>query len=391
MDASFISISDPQRALEELRGETEAAVLAVLASGQYILGEATSEFEADACRYLRTSHAIGVSSGTDALLLALQALGVGPGDEVVTTSFSFIATATCIARLGARPVFVDIDPDTYQMDPEGLAAAITPRTRAIIAVHLYGHPAPMSRYLSIAGQADEPIAVVEDAAQAIGTVCRLDPETTGGSSELRMAGTIGLWGCFSFYPTKNLPACGEAGLMVTGQPAQAERARQLRNHGQDSGYHHVQLCGNSRLDAIQSAILQIRLAHLERWNENRRQNAALYNRVFTEAGLVDANAGVQLPPAIAAGEVANFHQYTLRASDRDGLQQTLRDQRIGSGVYYPLPLPFQPVFADLGYTEGEFPEAERAAREVLSLPVHQHLKSDEVERVAAAVVAYYRG
>lgn len=388
MDASFIPISHPQRALEELHAETERAVLDVLASGQYILGEATSAFEAEACRYLSTSHAIGVSSGTDALVIALQALDVGPGDEVITTSYSFIATATCIARLGARPVFVDIDPATYQMDPEVLAAAITPRTRAIITVHLYGHPAPMSRYMRAAETGDEPIALIEDAAQAIGTVCSVE-STAGGEAELRKAGSIGLFGCFSFYPTKNLPACGEAGLLVTGQPAQAERARQLRNHGQDSTYHHVRLCGNSRLDAIQSAILRVRLEHLDRWNDNRRSTAAFYNRAFTEAGLVGSE--VHLPPETANGEVANFHQYTLRVTGRDGLLQTLRDQGIGAGVYYPLPLPFQPVFADLGYQQGEFPEAERAAQEVLSLPSHQHLRSDEIERVAAAVVAYYRG
>ena len=356
-------------------------MLDVLESGQYILGPAVEKLEADFCRYLDTTHAIGVSSGTEALLLALGALNVGPGDEVVTTAYSFIASGTCIARCGARPVFADIDPDTYQMDPASLAAAITPRTRAIIAVHLYGHPAPMDEYLAIAREAsDEPIAVVEDAAQAIGTVCRVGPE-----GRPMKAGTIGLWGCFSFYPTKNLPACGEAGLMVTGQPHQAERARQLRVHGMDSQYHHVLLGGNARIDAIQAAILSVRLRHLDRWNDRRRENAAKYDALFEQSGL----EAIKRPPPVREGEVANYHQYTIRVPRRDELRAALGEKGISAGVYYPLALPLQPVFADLGYAEKDFPHASRASEEVLSLPIHQHLSPEEVERVAGEIVDFY--
>ena len=263
-EPTIVPMIDPKLAYEELREATDRAVLDVLRSGQYVLGERVATFEKEVASYIGTSDAIGVSSGTEALLLALQALDVGPNDEVVTTSFSFIASATCIARLGARPVFVDIDPVTYQMDPDALAAAVSPRTRAIIAVHLYGYPAPMTRYLDIANSQDEPIAVIEDAAQAIGTVC--DVESLRGP-RYQKAGSIGLFGCFSFYPTKNLPACGEAGLLTTSQPYQAERARQLRVHGMDDEYHHVLLSGNGRLDALQAAILSVRLAHLDRWNQ----------------------------------------------------------------------------------------------------------------------------
>ena len=376
---------DPKLAYEELREATDRAVLDVLRSGQYVLGERVATFEKEVASYIGTSDAIGVSSGTEALLLALQALDVGPNDEVVTTSFSFIASATCIARLGARPVFVDIDPVTYQMDPDALAAAVSPRTRAIIAVHRYGYPAPMTRYLDIANSQDEPIAVIEDAAQAIGTVC--DVESLRGP-RYQKAGSIGLFGCFSFYPTKNLPACGEAGLLTTSQPYQAERARQLRVHGMDDEYHHVLLSGNGRLDALQAAILSVRLAHLDRWNQRRVENASLYDRMLTESGVTNSGV-VQLPPAVKEGEVANYHQYTLRVQDRDKLRARLREKAIMTGVYYPLPLPHQPVFRELGYRPGDFPEAEKAAAEVISLPCHQHLYAHEIERIVAAIADFY--
>ena len=223
---------------------------------------------------------------------------------------------------------------------------------------------------------------MEDAAQAIGTVC------DGGGGEMRKAGTIGVWGCFSFYPTKNLPACGEAGLLVTGQPRQAERARQLRVHGMDSEYHHVLLGGNGRLDAIQAAILSVRLAHLDRWNQRRSENASLYDRLLADSG-VTATGQVQLPAPVKGDEVANYHQYTIRARDRDSLRDSLREKGVMTGVYYPLPLPHQPVFRELGYREGDFPEAERASREALSLPIHQHLGAHEVERVVAAIADFY--
>jgi dTDP-4-amino-4,6-dideoxygalactose transaminase len=303
----------------------------------------------------------------------------------VVPAFTFIASATVAARLGARPVFADIDPETYQMDPARLEAAMTPRTRAIIAVHLYGHPAPLEAYLRLAGAGTRPIPLIEDAAQAIGT--RLPG---AGGRRPAAAGTIGLWGCFSFYPTKNLPACGEAGLMVTADASRAGRARQLRTHGQTALYEHSLLGGNARLDALQAAILRARLPRLEQWNERRRAGAALYDRLFTESGILGRREEIRLPPRAAAGGVANYHQYTLRVPEREALRAYLLERGIHTGIYYPTPVPFQPVFAYLKHRPGDFPQAERAAREVLSLPIHQHLSAGAIERVAGAVVDFYK-
>lgn len=378
-----ISIVSPRSTFEELRLETERAVLELLASGDYILGHQVAAFEKEVSAYLGTPHAVGVSSGTEALLVALEELGIGHGDEVITTPFTFIATATVVARLGARPKFVDIDPRTFQMSPIGLAEALTARTKAVLCVHLYGHPAPVEEYLRAIRDTGRDVPLLEDAAQALGTVCQVDGKPV-------KAGTAGLWGTFSFYPTKNLPACGEAGLMVTSDPVRAERARQLRSHGQDAPYRHQLLGGNARLDGIQAAILRVRLPHLEAWNSRRRANAALYDRLFEESGLLTLEEGVALPPEAGDGEIANWHQYTLRARRRDELKAFLLERQIQTGVYYPIPVPFQPVFAGLGHRAGDFPEAERAAREVLSLPVHQSLSPGDLERVAAAVVAFYK-
>jgi dTDP-4-amino-4,6-dideoxygalactose transaminase len=387
-----IPIISPRATFEELREETEKAVLRVLASGDYILGEETARLEKEMGDYLGVPHAVGVSSGTEALLVALQELEVGPGDEVITPCFTFIATATVVARMGARPVFADIDPGTYQMDPAAVERAITPRTRAILPVHLYGHPGPLDAWLDAARRDGRSIPVIEDAAQAIGTTCA----AAGGR---RKAGTLGDWGCFSFYPTKNLPACGEAGLMVTSSRERAERARQLRTHGQDAPYRHRLLGGNARLDAIQSAVLRVRLPHLERWNDRRRANAALYDRLLEESGLLARWEGFRLPPRAWGGESANYHQYTVRVPvsgpggrgdvlPRDALKAFLAERGIQTGVYYPIPLSLQPVFAGLGHHPGDFPEAEAAAREVLSLPVHHALRAGDVERVVEAIVDF---
>ncbi len=377
-----IPIIDPKATYAELRAETERAVLDVLESGHYALSDVVTRFEENASAYLGTTRALGVSSGTESLLVALSSLGVGPGDEVITTAFSFIASATSVARVGARPVFVDIDPDTYQMDTAGFAAAVTDRTRAVIAVHLYGHPAPMEEWVRIAEEPEDPIAVIEDAAQAIGSECRFRGET-------KKAGAIGVWGCYSFYATKNLAACGEAGLMVTSNAHQFERARQLRNHGMDAQYHHVLLGGNARIDAIQAAILDVRLRRIDAWNERRRENAARYRRLFEATDLV-AREAVRLPPPVPPGELANYHQFTLRVRDRDGLVSALRERGVSTGVYYPLALPFQPVFADLGHREGDFPHAEQASREVVSLPIHPYLGAEDLERVVAEIERFYR-
>ncbi|MBI4603949.1 MAG: DegT/DnrJ/EryC1/StrS family aminotransferase [Planctomycetes bacterium] len=377
-----VPIIAPKAAFQELRRETEEAVLRVLASGDYVLGEETALFEREAAAYLGAAHGVGVSSGTEALLVALQDLEVGPGDEVVVPCFTFIATATVVARLGAKPAFVDIDPETFQMSPRGLAAAITARTRAVIPVHLYGHAAPLDEYRQAIESSGREVPMVEDAAQAIGTVCRLRGRPA-------KAGTVGLWGCFSFYPTKNLPACGEAGLMVTSDARHAERALQLRNHGQDAPYRHRLLGGNARLDAIQSAVLRVRLRRIEEWNERRRAHAAAYDRHFRERGLLD-RPGIRLPPRPRDGEVANYHQYTVRVPRRDELKAHLAERGIQTGVYYPIPVSLQPVFERLGHVPGDFPAAEAACREVLSLPVHQHLAPGDVERVVAEISGFYR-
>jgi dTDP-4-amino-4,6-dideoxygalactose transaminase len=376
-----IPIIQPRASFEELRAETEKAVLRVLASGDYILGSEVDLLETEIADYLDVPHAIGVSSGTEALLVALQDLEIGPGDEVITPCFTFIATATAVTRLGAKPVFVDVDAETYQMSPDGVRAAINERTRAIIPVHLYGHPAPMEDYLRIVAEANHPIAIVEDAAQAIGTTCRI-------GKKLLKAGTGGLWGCFSFYPTKNLPACGEAGLMVTADSTHADRARRLRNHGQVAPYRHGLLGGNARLDGVQAAILRVRLRHLEEWNERRRQHAREYDRLFAQSGLLSRRE-IRLPPKPRAGEVVNYHQYTIGVPRRDELKAYLSERQIQTGVYYPMPLSEQPLFSFLGHKAGDFPAAERAAREVLSLPVHQHLDPGNLERVVAGITEFY--
>lgn len=385
-NANPIPINNPKAAFETLKKETEEAALRVLASGYYIQGPEVAAFERDACEYIGAAEAVAVSSGTEALLIALQELGIGPGDEVIVPSFTFVASATTAARLGAKLVFADIDINSFQMDPASLEAAITPRTAAILAVHLYGYSAPMDAYLAAAQSGDRDIPIVEDAAQAIGTR-RLNPST--GQQE--SAGTLGAWGCFSFYPTKNLPACGEGGLMVTQDVQRANRARQLRNHGQDATYRHALLGGNGRMDALQGAILSVRLPHLEAWNEQRRRQAALYDRLFTESGLPSKLEGFVLPPQAPEGEVVNYHQYTIRVPRRDELVESLRERGITAGVYYPIPLPLQPIFKDLGLKESDFPKAVQASREVASLPIHQFLSEGDVERVVDAIVSFYQG
>lgn len=381
-----IPIVDVRKGYQETRGEIDRAVAETLASGEYCLGSQVAAFEAEVAGYLGVPFAIGVSSGTDAILLALTELGIGPGDEVISPAFTFIATATPIIRLGARPVFVDVAPDGYQMDSRAMAAAITPRTRAIIPVHLYGSPAPLDDYFAAANAGPKPIPVIEDACQAIGS-------RIGGKA----AGTLGVWGCYSFYPTKNLPACGDAGLMVTHDPRRAERARRLRAHGVEEGraYHHVMVGFNARLDGIQAAILRVRLRRLDSWNAAREENARRYREAFAASGVlerIDARTGspaIRLPPLPAPGDTTNHHQFAVRASRRDELKARLLERGIQSAVFYPTPLPFQPAFKELGHRPGDFPHSETLAREVLCLPVHHHLSPDDVHRVAEEIAAFY--
>jgi dTDP-4-amino-4,6-dideoxygalactose transaminase len=381
-----IPIVDVRKGYRETQGEIDRAVAETLASGEYCLGSQVAAFEAEVASYLGVPFAIGVSSGTDAILLALTELAIGPGDEVISPAFTFIATATPIIRLGARPVFVDVAPDGYQMDPRAMAAAITPRTRAIIPVHLYGSPAPISEYAAAIEGRSKPISIVEDACQAIGS--RIDGKA---------AGTIGIWGCYSFYPTKNLPACGDAGLMVTHDPQRAERARRLRAHGVEEGraYHHSMVGFNARLDGLQAAILRVRLRRLDSWNAARDANARLYREAFAASGLperADPRTGspaLRLPPPPGRGDTTNHHQFAVRASRRDELKARLLERGIQSAVFYPTPLPFQPAFQSLGHRPGDFPHSEALAREVLCLPIHHHLSPDDVHRVVEEIVAFY--
>ena len=362
----------------ELRDELRAAVDRVLESQRFILGPEVEGLETEAAEYCGAGHGIGVSSGTDALLVALMALNVGPGDEVVTTPFSFFATAGVIWRLGARPVFVDIEPETFNLDPAKLEAAITPRTRAIMPVHLFGQTANMEPINAVAcGSGEAGVPVVEDAAQAIGADYRG-----------RRAGTLGALACFSFFPTKNLGGFGDGGLVTTDDPDLAGRVRSLRNHGFAEKYYNREVGGNFRLDALQAAVLRVKLRHLESWHEARRRNATRYARLFEKAGLTAPGSPVK-PPVEAGHGRHIYHQYVVRCERRDELQAFLGERGIGSAVYYPVALHLQECFRELGFVEGDFPAAEQAAKEVLALPVYPELEATQQEAVADAVSAFY--
>ncbi len=354
-----------------LQAELEAALLRVARSGQFILGEEVSAFEQEVARHLGVAHAIGVSSGTDALLVAMMALEIGPGDEVITTPFSFFATAGCIARLGARPVFVDIEPSSFNLDVTQVEAAITERTRAVMPVHLFGQTADLAALQRLCGAHDLPL--IEDAAQSLGA----------GQGAL-CAGTVGAFGCFSFFPSKNLGGFGDGGLVTSNDAALAARVRVLRAHGAEERYYHERIGGNFRLDAIQAAVLRVKLPHLQRFGEARRRNAARYDELFAQAGLPESR--LRLPREISPGHV--YNQYTIATDARDGLRAHLRALQIGCEVYYPVPLHLQECFAYLGQGPGSFPQAERAAQQVLSLPIYGELGEQPQRRVAAAVLEY---
>ena len=364
-----IPVIDLTRYDAELKREIARAVEGVFASGRFVLGPANEAFEKALSERLGVRHVVGVSSGTDALLVALMALDLQPGDEVVTSPFSFFATASVIARLKARPVFVDIDPVTFNLDPSGLEAAITPRTKAIQPVHLYGQCADMNPILEIAARRGIP--VLEDACQAIGSAYRG-----------KAAGTLGRMGAFSFYPTKNLGAAGDAGAVATDDDALAEVLRSLRLHGSAATYHHERVGGNFRLDTIQAAVLGAKLPYLDRWNDRRRAIAQRYGELFSDA----ARSSRLTLPAEAAGRRHVYHQYVVRVAGRDSVRRRLSERGVGSAVFYPIPLHLQDCFADLGGREGDFPAAERAASEALALPMFAELTDAEVERIAEALV-----
>lgn len=356
-----------------LQPELQRAFERVLRSQTFILGPEVSAFEAEIAELIGVPHALGVSSGTDALLLALLALDIGPGDDVLVPAFSFFATAGCVARVGARPVFVDIDPQTFNIDVERAAARVTDATRAIIPVHLYGQTCDLAALATLSQQHE--LQIIEDAAQALGA----------GSGAWR-AGAVGSFGCFSFFPTKNLGALGDAGLVTTQVAALARRARLLRAHGAEPKYHHALIGGNFRLDALQAAFLRVKLPHLTRWNHARQENARRYDALFAQASLPEdvlRTPACKHPPHI-------YHQYVIQTPHRDALQAHLQRARIGCEVYYPVPLHMQVCFAHLGERAGSHPIAERAAREVLALPIYPELSPSQIERVASVVCDFLR-
>lgn len=348
-----------------LRNETMAAVCEVLESQVCIGGPKVAELEEKVAALSNCRYAVGASSGTDALLCALMALGIGAGDEVITTPFTFFATAGCVARVGATPVFVEIDPRTYNIDPERIASAITPRTKAIIPVHLFGQVCDMDPILEIAGR--HKLFVIEDAAQAISATYRG-----------RQAGSMGTVGCFSFFPSKNLGGAGDGGMIVTDDAALRERMTILRNHGSQPKYYHHFIGGNFRLDPLQAAILLVKLPHLDEWSAGRRRNAAYYDEAF-------AGSPVRTP-WIHPGCVSIFNQYVIRAANRDAVVQALREAEIGTEIYYPVPLHRQECFAGKCRGAGSLAESEKAAREVLALPIYPELTEEQLRYVADTVL-----
>ncbi len=369
-----VPLLDLEAQYRPLREEILAAITRVCDSQRFIMGPDVESLERELCALIGVTHAIAVSSGTDALLLALMALGIKAGDEVVTTTFSFFATAGAISRVGARPVLVDIDPVTFNIDPAQAAAAITPRTKAIIPVHLFGMGADMDPIMAAANGAGIP--VIEDAAQAIGSTYKSRP-----------LGAIGAFGCFSFFPSKNLGAFGDAGLLTTEDAALAARARLLRTHGMKPKYYHHLIGANFRMDALQAAVLRVKAPHLKSWTDGRHANAARYRALFHAAGL---DAAVTLPSE-PADRSHIFNQFVIRVADRDGLKRHLDEQGIGNEVYYPVPFHLQPCFADLGYRRGAFPHAERAAAESLAIPVYGEMTAAQQQTVVSAVAQFVQG
>jgi dTDP-4-amino-4,6-dideoxygalactose transaminase len=363
-----VPLLDLEAQYRPLRDGILAAITRVCDSQRFIMGPEIDGLERELCALLGVPHAITVSSGTDALLLALMALGVKAGDEVVTTTFSFFATAGAIVRVGAKPVLVDIDPATFNIDPDQAAAAITPRTKAILPVHLFGLGADMDPIMAEADRAGVP--VIEDAAQAIGATYRSRP-----------LGGIGAFGCFSFFPSKNLGAFGDAGLLTTTDAALAERARLLRTHGMKPKYYHHLVGANFRMDALQAAVLRVKAPHLAGWTAGRRANAARYRRLFRAAGL-DSAVTLPIEPADRSHI---FNQFVIRTPERDALKRHLDGQGIGNEIYYPVPFHLQPCFADLGHRAGDFPHAERAALECLAIPVYGDLTATQQETVVSAI------
>ncbi|UVT16982.1 MAG: DegT/DnrJ/EryC1/StrS family aminotransferase [Nitrospira sp.] len=366
---------------EPLHKEIMTVLEQTFRSQAFILGPEVGKLEERVAAYCQSKYGVGVTSGTDALLVALMALGIGPGDEVITTPYSFFATAGAVVRLGAKPVLVDIDPTTYNIDPAKTGSAVTSKTKCIIPVHLYGQCADMAPIMDLARQ--HKLSVIEDAAQAIGSEYR----------DGRRACSIGTIGCLSFFPSKNLGCLGDGGMAVTNDPQLAERMRVLRVHGSQPKYYHKVIGGNFRLDTIQAAVLNIKLNYLDGWTKKRQENAIRYEDLFTQSGLVRSET-IHLPAAIYRNSGAKhyhiYNQFVLRVERRDELLASLKQKGIGAEIYYPVPFHLQECFRYLGYKEGDFPESERAARETIAIPIYPELTIEQQAEVVEGIVGFYR-
>ncbi|HSA62841.1 MAG TPA: DegT/DnrJ/EryC1/StrS family aminotransferase [Nitrospiraceae bacterium] len=365
---------------EPLHKEIMAALEQTFRSQAFILGPEVVKLEERVAAYSQAKHGIGVSSGTDALLLALMAIGVGPGDEVITTPYSFFATAGAVARLGAKPVLVDIDPKTYNIDPSKIGKAVTSKSKAIIPVHLYGQCADMAPIMELAQRHN--LKVIEDAAQAIGAEYR----------DGRRAGSMGTVGCLSFFPSKNLGCLGDGGMVVTNDTDLAERMKVLRVHGGKPKYYHKVIGGNFRLDTIQAAVLNVKLNYLDQWTQRRQENAKRYETLFQQSGLVQKGT-VRLPDPVYRDSGAKhyhiYNQFVLRVEKRDDLMAYLKQKGIGTEIYYPVPFHLQECFRYLGHKEGDFPESERAAKETVAIPIYPELSPAQQAEVVEAIAAFY--
>ncbi|MDH3626637.1 MAG: DegT/DnrJ/EryC1/StrS family aminotransferase [Acidobacteriota bacterium] len=373
-----VPLLDLKAQFAPIADEIRDAIDRVVRSQIFVLGEEVSSLEDEVAAYTGATHAIGCASGTDALILALAGLDIGPGDRVLTTPFSFFATASCAYKVGARPSFADIDPETFNLDVDAVDDAIDGSTRALLPVHLFGQCADMTRLTKLAARHELPL--IEDSAQALGARYRLDGVE-------RHAGAMGAVGCYSFFPTKNLGGFGDGGMMVTSDGDLADKLRQLRVHGGQQMYRHRWVGWNSRLDALQAAVLRIKLPHLDRWSTGRRENADRYDAGLAAAGLVEKGA-VRLPVR-TDDAFPIFNQYVLRVERRDALRDHLNQAGIGHSVYYPVALHLQECFAELDYRQGEFPVAEQACKEVIALPVYPELGAEQQERVIAELKAFY--
>jgi dTDP-4-amino-4,6-dideoxygalactose transaminase len=367
-----VPIIDLKAQYVQIKGEVLQALREVCEDQRFILGPNVQKLEQEIASYLGIAHAVGVASGSDALLLALMAIGVGPGDEVVTTPYTFFATAGAVSRLGAKPVFADIEPDSFNIQPGQIEAKLTKRAKAIIPVHLFGQCCEMAAILKLARL--KKVKVIEDAAQAIGAVY-----------DGQKAGTMGDFGCFSFFPTKNLSGYGDGGMIITPDGEVARRLRLLRVHGSEERYYHVEIGCNSRLDEFQAAVLRIKLNYLEQWNSSRRERGQHYDHLFKETGLLSY---LKLPKT-AQGNLHVYHQYVIRTQQRDKLRSYLKEKAVDTEIYYPVPLHLQTCYKGLGYKEGDFPQAERLAREALALPIYPELTDDQQSYVVDQIKSFY--